>query len=281
MNALELINIGAEELRQKKIDTFRLDSELLLSKILNKKREKILVNLNQNISERNLFKYKNLIQRRCKHEPIAYIIKEKEFWSKNFFVSQDTLIPRPETELMIEKLIKIFKEKKISILDMGTGSGCILISLLSELNTSDGVGIDISKKALFVAKKNAKRHQVINRISFQNRSLDSKFNQKFDLIVSNPPYIKSDDIKNLTIDVKRYEPIIALDGGNDGLDLIKKVIYKAKNILKKRGMLALEIGNEQFKKVSKILIKNNYKIVHTITDYKDNIRSIISTYIGD
>mgnify|MGYP001488566737 CR=1 FL=1 len=281
MNALELINIGAEELRQKKIDTFRLDSELLLSKILNKKREKILVNLNQNISERNLFKYKNLIQRRCKHEPIAYIIKEKEFWSKNFFVSQDTLIPRPETELMIEKLIKIFKEKKISILDMGTGSGCILISLLSELNTSDGVGIDISKKALFVAKKNAKRHQVINRISFQNRSLDSKFNQKFDLIVSNPPYIKSDDIKNLTIDVKRYEPIIALDGGNDGLDLIKKVIYKAKDILKKRGMLALEIGNEQFKKVSKILIKNNYKIVHTITDYKDNIRSIISTYIGD
>ena len=281
MNALELINIGAEELRQKKIDTFRLDSELLLSKILNKKREKILVNLNQNISERNLFKYKNLIQRRCKHEPIAYIIKEKEFWSKNFFVSQDTLIPRPETELMIEKLIKIFKEKKISILDMGTGSGCILISLLSELNTSDGAGIDISKKALFVAKKNAKRHQVINRISFQNRSLDSKFNQKFDLIVSNPPYIKSDDIKNLTIDVKRYEPIIALDGGNDGLDLIKKVIYKAKNILKKRGMLALEIGNEQFKKVSKILIKNNYKIVHTITDYKDNIRSIISTYIGD
>ena len=281
MNALELINIGAEELRQKKIDTFRLDSELLLSKILNKKREKILVNLNQNICERNLFKYKNLIQRRCKHEPIAYIIKEKEFWSKNFFVSQDTLIPRPETELMIEKLIKIFKEKKISILDMGTGSGCILISLLSELNTSDGVGIDISKKALFVAKKNAKRHQVINRISFQNRSLDSKFNQKFDLIVSNPPYIKSDDIKNLTIDVKRYEPIIALDGGNDGLDLIKKVIYKAKNILKKRGMLALEIGNEKFKKVSKLLIKNNYKIVHTITDYKDNIRSIISTYIGN
>ena len=281
MKALDLINFGERELKQKKLASSRLDSELLLSKVLEKKREEILINLEQEICQNNLSIYKELITRRSQNEPIAYILREKEFWSKSFFVNPDTLIPRPETEIMVEKLVKIFKEKKISILDMGTGSGCILISLLSELNTSDGVGIDISKKALFVAKKNAKRHQVINRISFQNRSLDSKFNQKFDLIVSNPPYIKSDDIKNLTIDVKRYEPIIALDGGNDGLDLIKKVIYKAKNILKKRGMLALEIGNEQFKKVSKILIKNNYKIVHTITDYKDNIRSIISTYIGD
>ena len=153
MNALELLNLGAKELKLKKIDTFRLDSELLLSKTLNKTREEILINLDQLICEKNLLKYKNLIERRSQNEPIAYILEEKEFWSKNFLVSPNTLIPRPETELMVEKLITIFKEKKISILDMGTGSGCILISLLSELKNSKGIGIDISKKALEIAKK--------------------------------------------------------------------------------------------------------------------------------
>jgi len=281
MNALDLINLGAKELRQKKIASSRLDSEILLSKILNKSREEILINLEDEICQKQLFRYKELIIRRSKSEPVAYILEEKEFWSKKFFVSPFTLIPRPETELMVEKLIKIFKEKKLSILDMGTGSGCILISLLSELRNSKGTGIDISKNALTIAKKNLERHGMEEKIRLLNKSLDSKFYQKFDLIVSNPPYIASNELKNLNDDVKKYEPRIALDGGNDGLDLIKKVIYKTKYILKVRGMLALEIGNEQFKKVSKILIKNNFRIEHIIKDYKDNIRSIISTYIGN
>ena len=281
MNALDLINFGTKELNQKKIPSSRLDSELLLSKILNKNREQILINLKQEISEKCFFKYKELIVRRSMNEPVAYIMKKKEFWSKDFYVSPDTLIPRPETELMVEKLVKIFREKKISILDIGTGSGCILISLLSELKNSKGVGIDISKKALIIAKKNSEIHKMQNKIRYSNKSLDSKFYQKFDLIVSNPPYIKSNEIKNLKEDIKKYEPRIALDGGNDGLDLIKKVIYKTKYILKVKGMLALEIGNEQYKKVSEILIKKNFKIEHTIKDHKDNIRCIISTNIGN
>ena len=281
MNALELINFGASELRRKKIGTSRLDSELLLSKILDKNREEILINLEQKICQKYFLKYKQLIQRRSQCEPIAYIVKEKEFWSKNFLVSSDTLIPRPETELIVEKLIKIFEEKKISILDIGTGTGCILISLLSELKNSKGIGIDISKKALRIAEKNSEQHGMKNKIKFFHKSLDSKFYQKFDLIVSNPPYIKKSEIKNLQEDVRKFEPRIALDGGNDGLDLIKKVIYKSKYILKVKGMLALEIGNEQFNKVSKILKKNNFKIEHIIKDYKDNIRGIISTQIGN
>lgn len=280
MNALELINFGASELRRKKIGTSRLDSELLLSKILDKNREEILINLEQKICQKYFLKYKQLIQRRSQCEPIAYIVKEKEFWSKNFLVSSDTLIPRPETELIVEKLTKIFEEKKISILDIGTGTGCILISLLSELKNSKGIGIDISKKALRIAEKNSEQHGMKNKIKFFHKSLDSKFYQKFDLIVSNPPYIKKSEIKNLQEDVRKFEPRIALDGGNDGLDLIKKVIYKSKYILKVKGMLALEIGNEQFNKVSKILKKNNFKIEHIIKDYKDNIRGIISTQIG-
>jgi len=281
MNALELINFGASELRRKKIGTSRLDSELLLSKILDKNREEILINLEQKICQKYFLKYKQLIQRRSQCEPIAYIVKEKEFWSKNFLVSSDTLIPRPETELIVEKLTKIFEEKKISILDIGTGTGCILISLLSELKNSKGIGIDISKKALRIAEKNSEQHGMKNKIKFFHKSLDSKFYQKFDLIVSNPPYIKKSEIKNLKEDVRKFEPRIALDGGNDGLDLIKKVIYKSKYILKIKGMLALEIGNEQFNKVSKILKKNNFKIEHIIKEYKDNIRGIISTQIGN
>jgi release factor glutamine methyltransferase len=153
--------------------------------------------------------------------------------------------------------------------------------LLSELKNSKGVGIDISKNAVLIAKKNAKRHKMQHNTNFFNKSLASNFIQKFDLIVSNPPYIMSKDIKNLNDDIKKYEPRIALDGGNDGLDLIKKIIYKTKNILKFKGKLALEIGNEQNKKVSTILEKNNFKIEHAIKDYKDNVRCVISTYLNN
>ncbi len=281
MNVLELIKLGTEELKLKKIVSSRLDAEILLSKTLNREREDILINLNQKVCETHLFKYKKLIKRRSRNEPIAYILQEKEFWSKSFFVGPGTLIPRPETELMIEKLVTIFKEKKISVLDLGTGSGCILISLLSELSGSKGTGIDISKEALLVAKINVDKHKMQNNVKLLKKSINSEFKHKFDLVVSNPPYIRSNDIQSLSDDIKKYEPRIALDGGNDGLDLIKKVIYKTQYILKVNGMLALEIGNRQFKKVSKILVSKNFKIEHIIKDYKENVRCIISTYINN
>jgi release factor glutamine methyltransferase len=179
---------------------------------------------------------------------------------------------------LVDYLIKIFKEKKISILDIGTGTGCIILSLLNNLNYCSGLGIDISSHAIKVAKENSVKFRLGNRIKFLNKSFVNIFNQKFDLIVSNPPYIEKKDLKNLCEDIKRYEPRIALDGGNDGLDLIKKVIYKSKNILKIKGTLALEIGNEQIKKVSKILLNNNFRIKHVIKDYKDNTRCVIAKY---
>ena len=172
-------------------------------------------------------------------------MKKKEFWSKFFYITKDTLIPRPETELMVDKLIKNYKNKKnISILDMGTGSGCIIISLLSELHNSYGIGIDISQKAIEIAKKNAISNGVSSKIKFLNISFSRYFNKKYDLIVSNPPYISRREFQCLSEDIKKFEPRIALDGGNDGLDLIKKVIYKTKEILKLNGTLALEIGNK-------------------------------------
>ena len=279
MKALELLNSGSSKLQKQKIKTHRLDSEILLSKVLNISREQTLVRLNQHMKIKEVFAFDNLIQRRLHKEPVAYIINEKEFWSKKFKVNKNTLIPRPETELLIENLINIYKNKKISFLDVGTGTGCIIISLLSELTNSNGVGIDISSSAIKIAEKNASLHKVENKIKFYNKSITNLYNCKFDLIVSNPPYIDRKNIKNLDDDIKKYEPLIALNGGNDGLDVIKKVIYKAKEILKINGKLAIEIGNWQSKKVSKELKLNNFRIEQNIRDYKDNTRCLISTLI--
>ena len=278
MNAFEIIKFGSNLLKEKKISSFILDTEILLSKILNKSRENILTNLDQKINTKHILAFKECLKRRSNNEPIAYILGEKEFWSKKFYLNRNTLIPRPETELLVDKILKIYKEKKISILDIGTGSGCIIISLLSSLKNSNGIGVDISKNAILIAKKNALKYKLTNRVKFFNNSFNNLFSKKFDLIVSNPPYIDSKDIKNLSDDIKRYEPRIALDGGNDGLDLIKKVIYKSQYILKIKGMLALEIGNEQIKKVSKILTDNNFRIKHVIKDYKTNVRCVFAYY---
>ena len=272
----QIIDLGSKALKEKKIKSHILDSELILSKILKISREKILISSDKKLQNTHVLSFNKLLKRRLHSEPIAYILKKKEFFSKNFYVNKNTLIPRPDTELLVEKILKVYKKKNPYILDIGTGSGCIILSLLQNLENSRGVGIDISKKALDLAKKNAQKMKLNKKCNFIHRSIEKISGYKFDLIVSNPPYIPRHQIKNLSKDIKQYEPRNALDGGNDGLDVIKKVIYKSTTILKKNGLLAIEIGNEQYKKVLQILSLYGFRNRFLIKDYQKNIRCLIS-----
>ena len=228
------INKGSQFLKKQNISSHKLDAEIILSDIMGVTREFLIINNHANISKKIIKKYDLAIKRRIKREPVAYITGKKEFWGEDFLVNKATLIPRPETELLIYKVVDFFKNKKINILDIGTGSGCILLSVLKELNCSYGTGIDISAKAINIAKKNSKNLNLINRSKFKVFDLN-KFNiGKYDLIISNPPYIPSKDIKKLSKDITDYEPRFAIDGGHDGLDLIKKVIYKSNILIKSK-----------------------------------------------
>ncbi len=273
------IKQASEILKTNNILSYELDAQLILSNIMEIEREFLITNYEETVSKNTLEKYNIAIQRRVKKEPVAYITGKKEFWSVDFVVNKSTLVPRPETEILIYKLISFFKNKRINILDIGTGSGCILLSILKELNLSIGTGIDISSKAIQTAKKNSQNLNLLNRAKFKVFDLN-KFNVgKYDLIVSNPPYILSKDIKKLSKDIINHEPLIALDGGIDGLDLIKKVIYKADYLLKRKGLLALEIGHSQYQKVSNILKDHGYREISKEYDFNYNVRCIISTKV--
>ena len=280
MNLEKTIKQASQTLKNYNIQSYELDAQIILSKIMGVKREDLITNNNIHITNKIIEKYERAIKRRAKKEPVAYITGEKEFWSEDYIINRSTLVPRPETELLIYKIVNYFKNKKIYILDIGTGSGCILLSILKELSLSRGVGIDISSKEIKTAIINSKRLNLLGRTKFKKRDLNQFNIGKYDLIVSNPPYIPSRDIRNLNEDIINYEPKIALDGGLDGLDLIKKVIYKSKNLLKENGLLAIEIGFSQYQKVSDILKKYRFREISKEYDFNRNVRCIISTKVG-
>ena len=279
MNLENAIKEASKKLKNSNISSHVLDSQIILADIMGLEREFLIISDNINISEDIREKYNTAINRRINNEPIAYITGKKEFWSQDFFTNKSTLIPRPETELLIYKIIDIFKNKRINILDIGTGTGCILLSLVKELSNSRGIGIDISSEAIKIAKANSKNLNLVNKAKFKNFEIDNYTLGKYDLIVSNPPYIPSKDIKKLSKDIINFEPKEALDGGSDGLDLIKKVIYKSRILLKRNGMLALEIGFGQYRRVSEILKHYRFKEYSKIYDYNSNVRCIITTKI--
>ena len=280
MNIENILNEGINILQKNKIANPQLDSEILLSNSIKRDKKHIILNPKEILNSEQLGKFKSLIERRKKGEPIAYLINKKEFWKDEFFVNKDVLIPRPDSELIIEQVLKIYsKNVQLQVLDIGTGSGCILLSILKERSNFYGTGIDISKKSINVSKFNAKQLNLTNRVKFFHSSVDNFNNGKYDIIVSNPPYIEQLSLKYLEKDVVNFEPKLALSGGFDGFSKIRKVINKASILIKKNGKFILEIGFNQKNKVIKILKEEGFYVNKAIKDYGNNDRCIISTKI--
>ena len=278
MNINLAIKEGSKILNSKFIPNPLLDAEILMAKIINKDKNYILLNYSTPINKNDLNNFYKLIEQRSLGKPVAYLTKKKSFWNSEFIVSNDTLIPRPDTELVVDNALKLTKQKNnINILDIGVGSGCILLSILKERKNFYGTGIDISKKCLNISKINAINLEVISRLKLYKSDVD-KFNLgKYDLVVSNPPYIKTSDLKYLERDVAKFEPKLALDGGLDGLSEIKKVIKKTSELIKKNGKFVLEIGFDQKSKVINLLKKKGFYINSTLKDFANNDRCIVST----
>ena len=280
MNIQSALTEGLNILKNKSILSAKLDSEILMAKALGKKREYIILNNNKIIKEQNLKYFKKLVHERATRKPIAYLLKKKSFWNSEFYVNKNTLIPRPDTEIILEQVLKFTKNKNyLNILDIGVGSGCILLSILKERKNFYGTGIDISRNSLDICKMNAKKLLLERRVKFFKSDVDKFAIGKYDLVVSNPPYIKTSDLKYLESDVIKFEPKLALDGGLDGLSVIRKVIKKSSELLKKNGKFILEIGFDQKNKVIKLLNNKGFYINSTVKDLANNDRCIISTKI--
>ena len=280
MNIEKAINHGSKILEKYSIRSAKLDSEILISKVIGHERDYILLNQNDYLNKDHLNHFKSLINQRSKGKPIAYLIGKKDFWNYEFKINNYVLVPRPDTELIIEEVLKLTKNKNcIKLLDIGVGSGCILLSILSEKKDFYGVGIDISKKCLDLSKINALNLGVQNRVKFFKTDVDNFNYGKYDLIVSNPPYIRKFDLKYLDKEVMNFEPKLSLDGGLDGLSVIRKVVKKASELLRTNGILILEIGFDQKDRVKKILKNRGFYINKVLKDYANNYRCIISKKI--
>ena len=267
-------------LKKNQIKSSLIDCEILISKAIDKNREFVILNLKNKIRDHEYINFKRLINERKRGKPIAYLTGKKYFWKYEFDVNESVLIPRPDTEILIDQVLKIYKNKsKINFLDIGVGSGSILLSILKEKCEFIGTGIDVSNGSLNICKQNACKFNVNKRIKLYKSDIDNFNLGKYDLLVSNPPYINRFDLKNLDRNVVDFEPTLALYGGLDGLFKIKKVIEKSSKLLKKNGKLVIEIAYDQKDMVCKMLNLNNFYVNKVVRDYAKNDRCIVSTKI--
>ena len=280
MDIFSALKKADKYLKINNIKSSRLDSEILLSKAINQDRKYIILNPKKKLSNKVFSCFKKLISQRSKGTPIAYLLEKKEFWKYEFKITENVLIPRPDTELIIEEALKVSKNKlKLKVLDIGVGSGCIILSILKERKDFSGVGIDISQKSIGLSKLNSLNLGVRNRVKFIKTDIDNFNHGKYDLIISNPPYIKKLDLKYLEKDITKFEPKLALDGGLEGTSEISSVINKSSELIKKNGFLILEIGFDQKNEVKKILNDKGFYIKEMVKDFAKNDRCIISVKI--
>ena len=280
MNIEIAIKNASLKLKKNKISSALLDSELLLSKVIKKDRNYLLLNLDKKLDQNDQNNFRDLIKKRSKGKPLAYLTGIKSFWKCDFQVNEKVLIPRPDSEIIVEQVLKIYKNKDyLNFLEVGVGSGCIALSILKEKKFFLGTGVDLSQGSIDICKYNANKLGVSNRIKLLKSDVDNLNFGKYDLIVSNPPYIKKFDLKKLNKEVINYEPKLALDGGLEGLSVIRKVIRKSSELIKLNGKLILEIGYDQREPVIKMLNENNFYNNKILKDLAKNDRCIISTKI--
>lgn len=255
--------------QSKNIESARLDAEVLLAHLLGQKRIYLYVHFDEPLQQEELNKFHEYVVKRANHMPVAYIIGEKEFMGLTFKVTKDTLIPRPDTEILVENtLSQLNKEQELTLADIGTGSGAIILSLLANLPKATGTAVDISPNALAVAKENAQNLQIADRCDFVLGDLLAPLGeQKFDVIVSNPPYIPQKDMENLASDVKDYEPHSALTDNGDGLSFYRRLWSRAQAYLHDGGFMAVEIGIHEAKAVKQLAEANNWHNIKIIKDY--------------
>ena len=280
MNIQNAVEKGFNILKNHNIKSSVLDSEILLSKAIQKDRKFIILNPKVELDIQSNLYFDFLINQISKGKPIAYILGKKEFWKYEFIINEDVLIPRPDTELIVEQVLKITKNKpKLSILDIGVGSGCILLSILKERKNYKGIGIDISKKCIDICKINTFKLALNNRVKLFKTDIDNFAYGKYDLIISNPPYISKFDFRSLDNEVVGFEPRLALYGGIDGISEISKIVNKASKLVKNNGKFILEIAHDQKKIVKRLLTNNGFYINKVLKDLAKNDRCIISTKI--
>lgn len=278
----KILDSGTKKLISVGISGARRDARILLAKALDKNSEYLISNPNVIVEKKLESLFLNYINRRCNREPVSKIVGEKLFWKNSFLVNSDVLDPRPDSELIIESVIKYnkFKDKEVKILDIGTGSGALLLSLLSEFPGSQGVGIDKSLNAIKLAKKNSLRQGLSKSSNFAVMDWCEGLNAEFDIIISNPPYIPSAEIETLCPEVRLFDPELALNGGSDGLKKIEIVLNFIPNILKKSGFAVLEIGHNQLSSVEKKIMSNRLKINEIFRDLSGFDRCIVVSLLG-
>lgn len=269
-----LLTKAAHQFSRAGFQTPELDAKLLLQHLTGYSGAELISKSNDILSAEQTVQFVSLIERRLKHEPVHRIMGYREFYGREFFLSDETLVPRPDTETLVEEVIKL---KPARVLEIGTGSGAIAVSLAAELQQAEIVATDISKSALETASGNAVHHDVGGRIRFVLADMYKGVSGKFDLIVSNPPYIPSTEIKTLQTEVKAFDPLKALDGGSDGLDFYRVIFEDAEAFLTPNGKVCVEIGLGQEDDVSKIALANGYFNVSVIKDLNQINRVVIGT----
>lgn len=272
ITVLEALNLSTDYLNKKNIESARLNAELMLAHILRCKRLELYLQFDRPLDDNELQQYRNFLSRRANREPLQYILGEVEFFNVTLKVNKNVLIPRPETELLVEKIINDFIDKTVfRFLDIGVGSGNISIAILKNLINAQCVGIDISDEAIALANENAIINEVQDRIEFRRFDiLKDNINElgKFDLIVSNPPYVSLEDYERLEPELKLYEPQIALTDYYNGMTFYKKIIYNSKSLLNENGKIYIELGKGLHEEVRLLMQEKNFSDIMVIKDFQ-------------